>query len=308
MQEIIDIISRRKTNEKIPESAFIRIEPKQGNILFVDGGSAEISSGPDFSVNFIRIFSVLFEGRQKIKTEMLEFFCAFYLERQNDKVIVKTKIVNSKGKKIIDEAELTFALADQTISQFADLARRISELRMAAASAIPNGTIVLDGSLDTKSELEQREIEKLILLARANKTELCALSKTTNIVSSFGESLPFLIANDSPKSRFYLPVSDSGKFRTYFLKLHPNSEYIFRCDALAETTTEIFSHLAFISNDPVFIGYPYGLIEADKFARVSNREKEILRVELMAKSGRKWQDFESKERAVNAHSVLDKIL
>ena len=33
--------------------------------------------------------------------------------------------------------------------------------------------------------------------------------------------------------------------------------------------------LSSISVDPVFLGYPYGLVEADKLARVTNKEVEI---------------------------------
>ena len=70
----------------------------------------------------------------------------------------------------------------------------------------------------------------------------------------------------------------------------------------------VFSFLAANSTDPVFLGYPYGLVESDRFARVSNRERECIRTMFMAKAGNRWGFIEKGSRSVDAHSVLDSIL
>ncbi len=308
MQEIIDQLSRMGNPEKIPPKSFVKIEPKPGSILFVDGGNAEIAGGADFSIQFIRAAGVIFSGREKIKTEIAEFYAFFYLEREKDKIVVKTRISNVKGT-LATETDLVFYFMNQEFSSFADAARKIAEINL-ACRMVENEKpelVVLDGSLETKSDLEKNAIEKLIKASRIKNAGLCAISKTTSMVGFSGESLPFLISRSAPGERFYVPVSDSGNFKTFIAKLHPDSDYLFRCDLLAGTGTEILGQIAFISNDPIFLGYPYGLIEADKIARVSNREKEILRIELSAKMGKKWLDLEQKERAVNAHGVLDRI-
>ncbi len=64
---------------------------------------------------------------------------------------------------------------------------------------------------------------------------------------------------------------------------------------------KIFSALAENSQDPVFLGYPYGLVDADKNARVSNAEKGFLRTVFSSKI-----DLE-KYNQLDAHDVLDKI-
>jgi len=310
MREIIDFISQKKFSQ-IPENAFFKIEPKEGNILFVDGGNAELISTPNFSLNFIRTAGVVFNGKEKTKISVAEFYVLFYLERKEDKIIVNTKIIPVKGDLNLDEKEFIFYFMQQEFSFFSDIVRRISEINLASQMAKSLGSktlIVLDGTLEAKSEIEKSAIEKLRNFARVNAINLCALSKTTSALSYNGESLAFLILKSAPKERCYAQLADYENIKTFFLKLHPKSSYIFRCDLFPETSSEIFSNLAFISNDAVFLGYPYGLIEADKIARVSNREKEILRVEFAARAGKKWADFEEMEKSLNAHKILDSIL
>ena len=68
---------------------------------------------------------------------------------------------------------------------------------------------------------------------------------------------------------------------------------------------EIINSIAANCNDPVFIGYPYGLIEADKIARIGNNEKEFLRTVFLTKLKKK--DIEKYLSAKNAHGILDRI-
>ena len=57
--------------------------------------------------------------------------------------------------------------------------------------------------------------------------------------------------------------------------------------------------------DPIFVGYPYGLVEADRIARVSNQEKESLKTIFLVKLRNK--NIEKYLNAANAHEILDKI-
>ena len=57
------------------------------------------------------------------------------------------------------------------------------------------------------------------------------------------------------------------------------------------------------------IGYPYGLIEADRIARVRDEEIEPFRIQLLsALSGLgSWSELEAFIHATDAHSVIDEI-
>jgi hypothetical protein len=96
-----------------------------------------------------------------------------------------------------------------------------------------------------------------------------------------------------------------------FVKLNSKSKYIFRLDVLGfeiENLNKILNVLKQNSIDPVFFGYPYGLIEADKFARIQNSELEILKTKFRIYAKNKWKNIESLIKTKNSHSILDNIL
>ena len=78
-------------------------------------------------------------------------------------------------------------------------------------------------------------------------------------------------------------------------------------DLSNENINNTVSALKQNSKDPVFLGYPYGLIEADKFARISNNEAEYLRMTFVAKACKSFDKIKQHLNALNAHSILDNI-
>ena len=74
-----------------------------------------------------------------------------------------------------------------------------------------------------------------------------------------------------------------------------------------EKMQDVLGELAGQANDAVFPGYPYGLILTDKFARVSNEEREYLLTIFQAKSGKLWNKIKKQLSVINAHSILDHI-
>ena len=91
-----------------------------------------------------------------------------------------------------------------------------------------------------------------------------------------------------------------------FIKLNEKSKYIFRFEVYKKQVhdaTKMLNLLEENSKDPAFIGYPYGLIEADRFARVSNQERDYLRIILQTKLKDKWDSL----NILNAHDILDTI-
>ena len=94
------------------------------------------------------------------------------------------------------------------------------------------------------------------------------------------------------------------------MKLHKSSNYLFRFEVFKESRydlNELLSILVENSKDPIFLGYPYGMILADKFARISNREKEYLQALFQGKAGKQFKRISSYLTSLNAHDVLDNI-
>jgi hypothetical protein len=88
-----------------------------------------------------------------------------------------------------------------------------------------------------------------------------------------------------------------AKIKLLVVKLHAKAKVAFRFES-NDIPHDLLSSLAELS-DPVFFGYPYGLIEADRGARVTNEEKNYFKTLITAKSG-----F---EEDIISHEILDKI-
>ena len=89
--------------------------------------------------------------------------------------------------------------------------------------------------------------------------------------------------------------------KTYFVKLHEKAKHVFRF----EGNPEILPHLMNNSRDALFLGYPYGLILADQLARVSNEEKNSLRMNFLLRKENK--EIMGYLNATNAHEILDRM-
>ena len=117
---------------------------------------------------------------------------------------------------------------------------------------------------------------------------------------------------------YYYPIAEfSDKYyiaEIYFTKLHERSSYIFRLELhnnnkidadSKHDADEILSTLMKNSKDSSFLGYPYGLIDADRFARVSNNEKQLMQARLAAKIGSSFQSLKEHLSSIDAHNILD---
>ncbi|HIH42160.1 TPA: DNA double-strand break repair nuclease NurA [Candidatus Woesearchaeota archaeon] len=226
-----------------------------------------------------------------------------------------------------------------SISAVGEIARKFGEL--ALAKQIVNelgedGIIVLDGSLQATITNHKKYLEQLYAYAHEKGIVVSALAKTSRLFSNNGNSMAGLLNEISANTQvngvickniawYYYPVveieNDNHKAELFFVKLNKASEYVFRFeifkDCLAEKKqdsallagflSELFSAIANNSRDLAFPGYPYGLIFADKLARVSNNEKEYLTTMFQAKAGKSWLVIKKYLNAVNAHDVLDRI-
>jgi hypothetical protein len=142
---------------------------------------------------------------------------------------------------------------------------------------------------------------------------LGALGKTSSIFTENGNLLSAVLSSISSRdSWLYYPIADienhNHKADIFFAKFHEKSRHIFRLEIFNAQKTkaeQVINELAGNCADPIFIGYPYGLIEADRIARVSNNEKESLKTMLLVKL--KNRNIEKYLSASNAHEILDKI-
>ncbi len=184
----------------------------------------------------------------------------------------------------------------------ASLARRLAEIRLATRIASdelePGDILVLDGSLQTSLDVERQYAGRLYDTAVKRGVIVCGLAKTTRLLTESGEPLLARVSEIAAKAghdRWYVPVAEGmfGDGLTSMLaaKLHPRSRFVFRIDVLYKQFREmdgaqrnaVFWSLAANSGDVAALGYPYGLIDADKHAQVRKKEAAMYRRSLYAR-------------------------
>ena len=309
---------------KIDSRNFHEISKTSSNkkIAFVDGGNAEILASSNFSLNLIRICYVVYQNNKKISFKKFEILAFIQAINQNNEIYYKTSFF--KTRNFIEIEEMAFSSFDHTlmlginraeISSVANAIRRFAELKL--AKIIADGKlayiVVLDGNLQSTLTNENKYLNELYESCSKNGIILSALSKTTSLFADNGNLLSVVLSsiNNFP-SWFYYPIVEisniNHKAEMFFVKLHERSKHIFRFEIFNEQKEKGEDTInILISNcvDPIFIGYPYGLIEADKIARISNHEKESLKTIFLVKLRNK--NIEKYLSSVNAHEILDRI-
>lgn len=301
----------------ISEEHFIPIVPKETKktFLFIDGGNAEILKTPEYSLQFIRIGAVGFQGTKRILQKKKEGYLLVKTEREKEGIILKTKGYGSWEKELMLELSFTNPLLAKTtertrVSSIAQIWRSIQEILFAKENLQEETVVLLDRTLLPENTWEEQAFKELQEAAGKKTAIVCGLNKTTALLCNTGESIIAHLHSFQKKGRWlYYPV-----FSTYdpkhnavlcFVRLHPKTAYAFRLEIEAgqkEKREDIVSWIAGISNDGVFLGYPYGLIVADQLARVSNREKEYMQTIFFSRTGKK-----SGTHALDAHEILDRM-
>jgi len=329
MREVVDkVVEELKKNinsfedEKELKEDFYEIKKVKTDkkLIFVDGGNAEILAMPSISLQLIRIFYSVYDKNKRTKAEKTEFYLLVNSVNENDRIIYKTGIFPIKGE---IELKLSFDSLDKkiitgskraSISKIGEIVRRFAELKIAADALEKNNNavVVLDGSLECTYPGETEIAEELYKAAGKNKSVVAALSKTTRLFTKKGSSVANVLNELGPDKAWYCRhINEMDKIdnsiNVFFVKLNKNSNYVFRLDVEKDSgLDEIFVLLEENSKDLSFPGYPYGLIEADRIARISNNEKQMLKTMFLSKIGTtKLEKFLS---SLDAHDLLDRLV
>jgi hypothetical protein len=314
-------------------------------ISFVDGGTAEIIGAPNFSVGLNRVYFNLFKGekRQEAKKlpQRIDFFTVCVAKPNSGQIVYETELVPLKEEWaafLPDTSDLTFNSLESTlttgsqrvpISLIIDIARMFSEWNLSQlviSNELEKGDVLVrDGTLQTIVLHEEKYAQRAYKAAVKKGVYFSALSKTSTLLTKTGLPLMSAINSLSEGSAlsddtwYYYPIFEINKpqhhAEMFAVKLHRRSEYVFRFEVLKEQVNKnnladiglIISSLAKNSMDFTFPGYPYGLIDADKFARVTGTEKRNNEFQLKSISGRMWRSISQCIKSSDAHEILNKI-
>ncbi|MBI2546726.1 hypothetical protein HYV81_06120 [Candidatus Woesearchaeota archaeon] len=290
-------------------------------IAFVDGSNLEIVRSAHFSLQFVRLFYTLYDGKKRVAAEKAEFYAMIRAVNRDERIYFEVEVISNDAW--LDELNMKIYSFDASmrqgyhradVSSVVHVVRRLGELLIAERACQrlgKGGILVLDGDLEANYPREEEFLDRLY--AYAKDVVIAGVSKTSTLLSSSGNSFTALL-NRRIGKWYYYPVADiekqSHKAALLFARLHEKSSYVFKVEVYKEQAAEIghvVSALASHANDAVFIGYPYGLIEAHQFAKIPATEKDFHRIQLMAKLGREWQDIERAVKSTDAHEVLDRV-
>ena len=318
--EYISFSDKRYKSVKLDKKNFDKISKADFNkkIAFVDGGNSEILRLANLSLQLVRVYYSIFYKNKKVNSERFDFYVLVEAVDNGDGISYNISIAPNN---FLDK--LTFDSFDETliegrhrisVSKIGEVVRRFLELHLAklVVGKLSEGdVIVLDGSLEAHVTNEANLFNELYKKASEKNVVVSGLSKTCTLLTNKGNSVISILRAISPEGAWYYDSAveiDSLEHQAdmFFARLHKNSKHIFRLEIFKNNKyniNEVLNLLMENSKDPVFLGYPYGLIDADKFARVSNNEKEYLKTMLRVKLKRE----DLGEQSIDAHSILDSV-
>lgn len=307
--ETLDLKDDGMVNSKLGNFKIGELKPYETNIFiphisFIDGGQGIMMSTPGNAIAIVKIALVEYNKLEIEKSTIFSCYIiakadgesfSFDIETIQDQIGMDYKEITHKFKTPIvhDGRQIS---AEESIGKL----RRLLEIKTASAVTKSESLVVLDGHLESESVIEEKMLAEL-----KSKVLISGLTKKTNMLTTTGNSVQTIFG----KNEGYF-VTKTKEFILAFVRLHPKSQFVFKYEIAEKPGIDfgkIIGTLSAHSKDPIFPGYPYGLIKADQLARVSNQEKEYQRNLLIGKLGNKWEILRNKIDAPDAHKVLDTI-
>ncbi len=288
-------------------------------VCCVDGGNNKIFESPSDSVHLIRIYYNIFKGEKRV--ENIEPVTALLIARSEDEKVradlkrISGSIPFNKKKFLLDKAELEDkrpVSAGHTVRKYLEW----DALRHAVEEKLDEGDIaVRDGVLQTTVESERACADGAYKAVEENGTVLVGIAKTSSLMTTSDypliASLQELSRETDKDSWYYHPIAKNEHpdhmGEMYVVKYHPSSRYAFRTEFYREMDVhkeDVLEELAFQAKDPIFLGYPYGLVDADRKARVTDEEIDYLKNMC---DNRMKESFRDKINACNAHDKLSNV-
>lgn len=297
--------------------------PAGKSMVFIDGGESYIFESPSFTLSLIRIYHSFYKDDARSSSGIDEFYAvcsgvsagassgaaseevSISLHPVKRGVLPDAFFSIEKGFKSSADMKKDSNRPSSAIRRLAELSVGISSARSLSAG----DAIIFDGDLSSQSPGEAGLISLLMSISAENALHVFGISKTSSMVTSRGLPVSFSLGEICPEGPWHYPLVSKEQASCFigFVKLHPSSKHLLRLDSLSSPSLSILHALCKNSADPVFLGYPYGLIEADRFARVSDEECGCLKAMLFSRAGKDAALLRKLSSAVDAHDILDNI-
>jgi len=267
------------------------VEPKpvyDFDLAFCDGGNYPIFTSSYFVFQLNRVFASSWKGRKRTAYVSVDFLtltrrttegfssAVYPLKATSD--IAVGSVLPSEAETVVDYRELMGLDALTAASQ---LPRRIAEKKL-ARTLIGDRVVILDGLLQPECQAEWSAISELRSVSQAGNHLIAGLAKTaallhpalvpTALLDREGEWYVRLARVTSRGSDLYAAKFHRAAIAPYFVEVVGADE---------RSIEDLFNALFSDSLDPHLPGYPHGLIDADRNARVGMHEAEHLRGKIL---------------------------
>ncbi len=301
------------SHERIPlkREAFQPIQPSvKPQIVFIDSGSGEILKGPNVSVQFIRLYATWYDNNVRVDRDLRELLMVVLAFQKGLDLGFEVTLFNLEGEELqkfsFDAFDPVFCWAGRRAepAAVASYVRKLLEFRLAEelCNELQAGDVLVrDGDLEARGEVLEETLRLLRTTAQRKGVVVLGLSKTSTLCTDSGNSALAALRKIAPAGAWSFHAGNN----IAFLKLHPGAQYVFRCDVFQHDRASLpvaWAALAANAEDPAFLGYPYGLLDADKFAQVTNDETAQLKARFAVQSK---ELFRTVEAALDAHDILN---
>lgn len=326
---------------KPSEFSEIKLVDAPRRIAFVDGGDGILEESPNYLITINRVYYSIFQGKKRIKPKSnprIQFF-SYVTSNISESDGAKQVIYDTKlfahsvdDKRFLpSESDLSSYTERASVLQGAklnSLGRKFAEWKLATnvveSELNPGDVLVMDGSLQTTFKNESKYAKKLYDTALEKDVIVCGLAKTSRLITESGAPLLARIAEiseDVAHPRWYVRVAEEvSRYDEGFMlavKFHPKSRFVFRFEILREQfknmssddLNSVLGSLAENSQDVAMVGYPYGAIDADRFAQVRldelNMYKGFILSEMLKRP--EWKRLQKYGASLGAHDVLNGV-
>ena len=238
-----------------------RIIARSVSLTAVDAGIAGIARRSNAAIGIVKVASVRYDH-----PGMDVRFERWVVRVSSDDgfVIDMTSIDSGEERRTTLAAQDSEGIGRDPESGL-DLARALLERD---AQVRCSGLVLADGSLSPRYPEERAACASLpgSVLGIVKRPSQMRSSAPEHILAAVREPIFAHLIEDS-----------------WYCRLHPSSTRIIRVEG--DLTQERFEALLIASSDAAIPGYPYALVLADRFARISNREAKALALESAARFG-----------------------
>lgn len=306
---------------KINNNDFIKIDPWEefeGDIFAVDGSNGVIFDMTSMKYNLIRAGYVIYNKKCWQKTVIFDKIFKADPEdygRQFEQDLKKHFNVDA-----------SFVLAKTELDRLSTYYRELQEyvaLSDAISEAKTGDLVLYDGDFAYWTDPFKKVLESISIQAEDKDVDLLAISKSSTFSWGKEYSKPFVLHTGQVGSRivsdypWYLeltkknirpePQGKNWNGTIYVIKLHQDSEFVFRLDVPPYVSKRIdaaLGHLVLYSTSAECLGYPHALFRAHQDIKITYQERMYINNLLLNElSGKGVTDLQVRS-TLDYHTVL----